>query len=170
MKKSFIIFSFIFCFNIFSFSINNRDSLKVVINEDTLSGSSILRSVADSFKPNQLNLTNSIIENVSLNNFLSTEDKIRIKSDKDFNYFISMVLLKQYEFHIIKYHQGFDLFTMRAGNAGFIVNSFIELSHLPEVTKGINSSYILEYIANDESLKNDSSISEIINRISSLSN
>jgi hypothetical protein len=154
----------------FSFSINNRDSLTVDINEDTLSKISVLKSLAISFKPNQLNLTNSIIENLSLNKFLSTEDKISIKSDKDFNYFISMIILKQYEFHISKYHQGFDLFTMKAGNAGFIVNSFFELSHLPEGTKGINSSYILEYIANDESLKNDSSITEIINRISSLSN
>lgn len=168
MKIFLVVFSLFIYLNVFSFS--DRDLLLVSINEDSLSDSSILRSLASSFKPNQLNLTNSIIENVSLNKFLSTEDKVSIKSDKDFNYFITMIVLKQYEFHITKYHQGFDLFTMRAGNASFIVNSFVELSHLPEGTKSVNSSYILEYIANNQSLKNDSSISEIINRISSLSN
>lgn len=125
---------------------------------------------ATNFKAKQLNLTNSILENPELNILLSEKDKSSFKTNSNFNYFITMIILKQFEFHITKYHQGFDLFTMRAGNAGFIVNSFIELSHLPEGTKSINSSYILEYIVNDESLKNDSSISEIINRISSLSN
>ena len=168
MKKSIVIFSFLFCFNFFSFSINNRDSVLTSFEEDSLTKTSVLKSLADSFKPNQLNLTNSIIENSSLNNFLSSQNKTSLKSQQDFNYFIIVIILKQYELHITKYHQGFDLFTMRAGNAGFIVNSFVELSNLPEGTKGINSSYILEYITNNEDLKNNSSITEIVNRINSL--
>jgi hypothetical protein len=125
---------------------------------------------ATNFKAKQLNLTNSILENPELNVLLSKKDISSFKTNSNFDYFITMIVLKQFEFHITKYHQGFDLFTMKAGNAGFIVSSFVELSHLPEGTKSVNSSYILEYIANNQSLKNDSSISEIINRISSLSN
>ena len=79
-----------------------------------------------------------------------------------------MIVLKQYEFHITKFHQGFDLYTMKAGNAGFIVSSFVEISKLPIGIKGVNSSYILEFIASNDKLKNEPSIVEIVNRINNL--
>ncbi len=123
---------------------------------------------ATNFKPKQLNLTNSILENPELNAFLMNKDKSIIKTNSNFDYFITMIVLKQYEFHITKFHQGFDLYTMKAGNAGFIVSSFVEISKLPVGIKGINSSYILEFIAANDKLKNEPSIVEIVNRINNL--
>ena len=123
---------------------------------------------ATNFKPKQLNLTNSILENPELNVFLMNKDKSIIKINSNFEYFITMIVLKQYEFHITKFHQGFDLYTMKAGNAGFIVSSFVEISKLPIGIKGINSSYILEFIASNDKLKNEPSIVEIVNRINNL--
>ncbi len=123
---------------------------------------------ATNFKPKQLNLTNSILENPELNVFLMNKDKSIIKINSNFEYFITMIVLKQYEFHITKFHQGFDLYTMKAGNAGFIVSSFVEISKLPVGIKGINSSYILEFIAANDKLKNEPSIVEIVNRINNL--
>jgi hypothetical protein len=123
---------------------------------------------ATNFKAKQLNLTNSILENPELNVFLSKKDKSGFKSNPNFDYFITMIVLKQYELHITKFHQGFDLFTMKAGNAGFIVSSFVELSKLPAGIKGINSSYILDYIASNDKLKNEPSIAEIVNKINNL--
>ena len=123
---------------------------------------------ATNFKPKQLNLTNSILENPELNAFLMNKDKSIIKINSNFEYFITMIVLKQYEFHITKFHQGFDLYTMKAGNAGFIVSSFVEISKLPVGIKGINSSYILEFIAANDKLKNEPSIVEIVNRINNL--
>lgn len=123
---------------------------------------------ATNFKPKQLNLTNSILENPELNAFLMNKDKSIIKINSNFEYFITMIVLKQYEFHITKFHQGFDLYTMKAGNAGFIVSSFVEISKLPVGIKGINSSYILEFIAANYKLKNEPSIVEIVNRINNL--
>lgn len=123
---------------------------------------------ATNFKSKQLNLTNSIVENPELNAFLMNKDKSIIKKNSNFEYFITMIVLKQYEFHITKFHQGFDLYTMKAGNAGFIVSSFVEISKLPVGIKGINSSYILEFIAANDKLKNEPSIVEIVNRINNL--
>ena len=123
---------------------------------------------ATNFKPKQLNLTNSILENPELNAFLMNKDKSIIKINSNFEYFITMIVLKQYEFHITKFHQGFDLYTMKAGNAGFIVSSFVEISKLPIGIKGVNSSYILEFIASNDKLKNEPSIVEIVNRINNL--
>ena len=123
---------------------------------------------ASNFKAKQLNLTNSILENPELNTLLMKKDKLIFKSNANFDYFITMIVLKQYEFHITKFHQGFDLFTMKAGNAGFIVSSFVELSKLPTGTKGINSSYVLDYIASNDKLKKEPSIAEIVNRINNL--
>ncbi len=123
---------------------------------------------ATNFKPKQLNLTNSILENPDLNAFLMNKDKSIIKINSNFEYFITMIVLKQYEFHITKFHQGFDLYTMKAGNAGFIVSSFVEISKLPIGIKGVNSSYILEFIASNDKLKNEPSIVEIVNRINNL--
>ena len=123
---------------------------------------------ATNFKPKQLNLTNSILENPELNSFLMNKDKSIIKNNSNFEYFITMIVLKQYEFHITKFHQGFDLYTMKAGNAGFIVSSFVEISKLPIGIKGINSSYILEFLASNDKFKNEPSIVEIVNRINNL--
>ena len=123
---------------------------------------------ATNFKPKQLNLTNSILENPELNAFLMNKDKSIIKINSNFEYFITMIVLKQYEFHITKFHQGFDLYTMKAGNAGFIVSSFVEISKLPVGIKGVNSSYILEFLASNDKLKNEPSIEEIVNRINNL--
>ncbi len=123
---------------------------------------------ATNFKPKQLNLTNSILENPELNAFLMNKDKSIIKINSNFEYFITMIVLKQYEFHITKFHQGFDLYTMKAGNAGFIVSSFVEISKLPVGIKGVNSSYILEFLASNDKLKNEPSIVEIVNRINNL--
>ena len=123
---------------------------------------------ATNFKPKQLNLTNSILENPELNVFLMNKDKSIIKINSNFEYFITMIVLKQYEFHITKFHQGFDLYTMKAGNAGFIVSSFVEISKLPVGIKGVNSSYILEFLASNDKLKNEPSIVEIVNRINNL--
>jgi hypothetical protein len=123
---------------------------------------------ATNFKAKQLNLTNSILENPELNIFLSKKDKSTFKTNPNFDYFITMIVLKQYELHITKFHQGFDLFTMKAGNAGFIVSSFVEISKLPAGIKGINSTYVLEFIASNNKLKNEPSIAEIVNRINNL--
>jgi len=124
---------------------------------------------ATNFKAKQLNLMNSILENPELNIFLSKIDKSTFKTNPNFDYFITMIVLKQYELHITKFHQGFDLFTMKAGNAGFVVSSFVEISKLPAGIKGINSTYVLEFIASNNKLKNEPSITEIVNRIIKLS-
>ena len=151
---------------------NNIDTSSIVNQLPTVAFDTLdelnLDVFALKFEANQLNLTNSIIQNTELNNFLKNQDKKNIKSNVNFEYFISMIILKQYEFHITKYHQGFDLFTMRAGNAGFIVSSFVEICNLPEGTKGVNSSYIIDYISTNEKLKNEPNISIILNRISNL--
>ncbi len=127
-----------------------------------------LRQLAISFSPKQLNLNSALLENTELNNFLSSTDKAAIKADPDFDFFITMIVLKQYEFHLTKFHQPFDLFSMKAGNAGFIVQSIVELCALPPETRGMKSSEIITHIESNEKLKSDPAISEIVNKINTI--
>ena len=135
---------------------------------DSIKDTLKLRELASSFNPKQLNLTNSLLENVDLNNFLTNTDKQLIKASPDFDYFITMIVLKQYELHKTKFHQGFDLFSMKSGNAGFIVSSFVELSSQAKDIKWLNSSYVMDYIAGNEKLKNESSISDIVTKLNAI--
>ncbi len=136
--------------------------------DDSITSSLNLRSLADNFRPLQLNLNNSILENVELNSFLIKTDKQAIINDSNFDYFITMIILKEYYLQLSKYHQGFDLYSMKFGSAEFIVKSFIDLTKTPEETKGLDSSKVLEYIAANEKLKNESSIIELVNSINAL--
>lgn len=145
------------------------NSISVVSFADSVENNSLsLKEVCANFNPKQLNLTNSIIENVELNKFLSNLDKNTITTNEDFDYFITMIILKQYQFQLTKFHQGYDLYSMRLGNAGFIVKSFVDLAKLPENIKGVQAEYILEYIASNEKLKNEPLIVEIVNSINAL--
>ena len=157
----------------FTFSISkNQNSFSTTFScSDTIKGiteSSELQTLAKNFNPRQLNLNSSLLENVELNKFLTKTDKASIRSNEDFDYFITMIVLKQYELHITKFHQSFDLFSMKAGNAGFIVESFVELSHQPADTKGLKSSVVMDYIASNDKLKNDNTISVIVEKINAL--
>ena len=95
-------------------------------------------------------------------------DKNTITANEDFDYFITVIILKQYQFQLTKFHQSYDLYSMRLGNAGFIVKSFVELAKLPENIKGVQAEYVLEYIASNEKLKNEPLIVEIVNSINAL--
>lgn len=153
-------------------SFNNSSWIHVsskTSQEDSLSTNSLkLRDICANYSPHQLNLTNAIIENVEFNKFLTNTDKQTIINSEDFDYFITVIVLKQYQFQVTKYHQGYDLYSMRLGNAGFIVKSFVELAKLPADIKGINAEYVLQYIASNEKLKNEPLIIEIVNSINSL--
>ncbi len=146
-------------------------SIFVVYPPDSSEVTSLnLRGIADNFHPLQLNLSNSILENGELNNFLVNTNKQSISSNVDFDYFITLIILKEYYLQISKYHQGFDLLSMKAGTADFIVKSYIELSKNPADVKWLNTSSILEYIASNEKLKNETSIIELVNSINALKN
>jgi len=152
------------------FSANNTKGSNSILKDfsNQLDDSLQLKQVATSFTPKQLNLTNSILENGELNKFLSKSDKEAIRSHTDFDLFITTILLKQYQFHLTKFHQGFDLYSMRMGNAGFVVSSFVQLAKLPDTTKGINSSFIMEYVAASDKLKAEPSIMELVNAINAI--
>ena len=172
MKKIILLLTVLITLS-FNYSLNKNtqiiNSTKLEPYGDSIQDVLKLRDLATRFNPKQLNLNSSLLENIELNNFLSKTDKVAIKGSPEFNFFITMILLKQYELHITKFHQGFDLFSMKAANAGFIVSSFVEMSPLPKDIKGINSSYIMEYIDSTEAMKNDPAIGEIYNRIKSIS-
>jgi hypothetical protein len=159
----------IVCFTLSFSSFSNIKNNSILFNDSIIKDSSLLRNFAYNFKANQLNLSNSIIENADLNKFLTINKKDDIKVKPDFEYFVVLLILKQYELHITKYHQGFDLYSMRIGNGTFIVDSFLDISNKSNLEKKwLNSSYILEFIAANEKYSADSVISEIVTRINNL--
>lgn len=172
MKKVLLLLMIFVTLGFKCFSMNNENLISSNLfnyeEGDSIKDTLKLRELAANFNPKQLNLNNSLLENVALNNFLSKTDKQLIKSSPDFDYFITMIVLKQYELHKTKFHQGFDLFSMKAGNAGFIVSSFVELSSQDKDIKWLNSSYIMEFIAGNDKMKNEVAISEIVNKLNAL--
>ncbi len=170
MKYLVLLLVGILAFSLSSFK-NSTFEHTVLFNSppDSLVNNSLnLKDVSNKYVPKQLNLTNSIIENTEFNKFLSSTDRQTLASNPDFDVFITTIILKQYQFQLLKYHQGFDLYSMKLGNAGFIVNSFVELCRLSPEIKGLNSSYVMDFIAGNEKLKVDPTIVEIVNAINAI--
>lgn len=172
MKKVLLLLTVLITLSFSYVSKKNGNSKSADFNNyeegDSIKDTLKLRELVANFNPKQLNLNNSLLENVALNNFLSKTDKSLIKSSPDYEFFVTMIVLKQYELHKTKFHQGFDLFSMKAGNAGFIVSSFVEISSQDKDIKWLNSSYVMEFIAGNEKLKNEVTISEIVNKLNAL--
>ncbi len=46
------------------------------------------------------------------------------------NNIAAIVLLKQYLFHLKNYHQGYDLLSMRKGQAKYLIDYFLKIEHI----------------------------------------
>lgn len=139
-----------------------EDSLQPV--SDTLS----LLNYALKFNATEINITNSIFKSTELNQFLLNANKVELKTKTDFDLFIVLLVLKEYELQMTKFHQGFDLFSNKIGNGSYIIDSFFEIANVSKDVKWLNSSFIMDFIASNEKFNNEPSIVEIVAKINSL--
>ena len=132
---------------------------------DSLQYDSVLIAYSLEFEPNNINLDSSLKQNIEIDSFLTKTDKKCLDRQSNLNYFICTFLLKQYYFHLVNYHQGYDLLSMKTGNAKYIIESFEKLSKLESNLEMLNSRYVIDYITATEMLKNDKSIMKLVNKI-----
>lgn len=78
---------------------------------------------ADEYQPSEIDIS----KNESLSRF---DVAYILESGEEVDDIVYIILLKQYLFHLGKYHQGYDLLSMRKGQAKHLVNYFLEQNHI----------------------------------------
>lgn len=126
-----------------------------------------LIDLATNFKPTDLDLNNSLKDNIDLDLFLSKISEKCLIRQKDIQLFISLILLKQYHYHLSNFHQGYDLLYMKKGNASKIIFCFQEITRVNKKLEMLNSGYIETYLLENIQIRNSEIISYLrkINKI-----
>ena len=96
------------------------------------------------FNPREVSLSKSMNKNTF--KFIRQIDSVCLMENDDFDNFTIIILIKQYNFHLKEYHQGFDLLMMREGSAKLIIDNFCKIANIDNDIEMLNSGYILEYI------------------------
>jgi hypothetical protein len=125
--------------------------------------SNLLFDLAINFKPTNLNFDKSVINDEKLNAFLQNVDYECLKKQDKFEFFICIILLKQYKYHIANFHQGYDLLSMNSNNAKVIIDNFILFSRLNNTNlEMLNSRYVVDYVEANNILRNNNEIKNIV--------
>lgn len=148
----------IICFSI-SFTLFNCQNKKasekenITINNcnDSLikSYDSLFTVMSNKFNPNDINFDKSIKSNQDVDKFISSVkyNDICFDKSKELDAFVTILILKQYKFHLENYHQGYDLFSMSSGSANYIIDKYL---HMIDKNKSnlemLNSGYIVEFL------------------------
>ena len=110
---------------------------------------------AYNYQPTQIDLSKNI--NDSLDNFAI--NYIYASAPKNSLLLISkLFLLKQYQYHLKKANQGYNLYTMRKGATKKIIDYYLKQNKIDTVGEFLNSGFIYDIeknkIQNDTILKN----------------
>lgn len=144
--------------------VKGNESETAICNEQEMT--EILKILSTKFEARKLELDSSLIQDKGINLFLDTVNKTCLKKQVYFRNFITIILLKQYYYHIINFHQSYNLLPMRNGSAKFIIDEFCSISHLDPIhTEMISSGYVVNYVGANLDLQNDSDIHRLITKI-----
>lgn len=91
------------------------------------------------------------------------EDESISKGDKDF--VVNVILLKLYLYHLKRANQGYNLITMRNGNAKFIIDYFFKENSISTDEEFVNSAVAYNLMKKDT--LNSAIINELMNSIES---
>ena len=151
MYKMLIIIVLFLCF-----CINNKAKQELAIKNGCNKNyyTEILKNRIEDFKPTQLNLDSSIINNKELKIFLDTVNIECLEEQRLYKEFITTILIKEYYFQLNNYNQSYDLLQMKNGNAKVIINGFMKLSGVDKNIEMLSSGYIMEYLKNNPEIKN----------------
>lgn len=121
-----------------------------------------LKDYAQNYNANKIDLS----QNDSLNEFdlnFTFNDDIYIEEKELKDYISNTILLKQYLFHLKKSNQGYDLMSMRKGQAKFIIDYFLKSNQLDTNIEFLNSVYPYEILRKKDKINMD--IKNIIEEI-----
>ncbi len=80
---------------------------------------------------------------------------------------VTILLLKQYVYHISNDHQGYNLLDMRNGDTKIIIDEFIRINNLSSEKEFLNSGYVYHLVKKTNEFKNDTLINHLILKIDS---
>lgn len=136
---------------------NQSDSLLLIKDR-------LLLKYANEFKPISIELDKSISNN--FRQFIETIDTNCLRHQKEYKPFITIILAKLYAYHEKCCGQGYDIDGMKEGGAKLIVNEFERMIGLAnERIEFLNSFRVIDYIVNDETLKQNKTLQKILNEV-----
>jgi hypothetical protein len=119
---------------------------------------------AKEFRPSRIGLDKCPLD--SFTTFFSRVDIDCLRSLPHYKYGVLLVMLKLYDYHISKAHQGYDLYSMKNGTSKTLIDEF-EL--IGGYNKGsydmLNSGTVLDVIDKDKQLAADPSFQRYLHHI-----
>lgn len=150
----------------------NKAEKSIIKHEitDTASINQRLISVGYSFQPEYIDLNSSICADTSMTRLFQEVPLSSLRQQKNYDYFLTIILLKLYHFHLVQGHQGYDLISMKKEEASLLIDDFCSKAHVKPNIEMINSAYIMEYIKQRPTLIQDSYIIAIMDSITIIEN
>lgn len=154
------------------YNIGKKENVLNICNDSIIKVYDSLFSIrSEKFNPNNIDFDESIKSDQQLNHFI---DSLKVYDtcfyeNNERNNFITILILKQYKFHLENYHQGYDLLSMDKNNAGYVIDKYLSiLDKKKNDLEMLNSGYIVEYLNRSKNKKNrtQKSLLDDINKIS----
>jgi hypothetical protein len=137
---------------------NNKDCDR---NYDTL-----LLKYASEFTPSTIALNESL--SPDLKSFLLSVETNCLRKQKEYKYFIALILGKLALHHLKCCNQHYDLYQMREGAATVIINEFEKLAgYEGKRLEMLNSAHITDYIKSDKILSANPDVANVMDTIKS---
>ncbi|MGV3461060.1 MAG: hypothetical protein ACO1N9_11480 [Flavobacterium sp.] len=104
-----------------------------------------LKYFASSYQPKEINLAkNKDLQGFDMEYIFSDKSYPELKYLKD--EIVTVILLKQYLYHIGNAHQGYDLLQMRKGQVKFLIDYYMKSYKIESDLEMLNSGYIYDQI------------------------
>lgn len=140
---------------------NDTVKQQIICNEDY--DSSLLK-YAYNFEPSTMNLSKSL--STQLDTFLLHIDTNCLRQQKEYRLFVTIILAKLYYHHLQCCNQGYDLQSMETGGAKVIIEEFKNMAgYKNQRLEMLNSGVIVDFIKSDQTLKDNSILKELLQKI-----
>ena len=132
-----------------------------VLTCDSVYYSTRMREIASIFQPYNLNLNMTIP--LEMKEFISNSKKTCIVNNREYVFFVSVVLLKLAIYHAQEAKIGFDLNGMKDSTSNLFIEGLRAKVNKPSLTKEFFSSYeVVEFIKSNEELSKDPYVSDLL--------
>jgi hypothetical protein len=144
---------------------NDTPDVKKTVSLDSCRlNDSLLLGYANDFKPSSIDLDPSISS--KFQQFISSIDTNCLRRQKNYKLFITIILTKQYKYHLECCSQGYDLLGMKKGGANLIINEFERLLGIQgQNIEFLNSFKVIDYVYGDDSLMKNEVLNNLLKQI-----
>lgn len=123
-----------------------------------------MRNYVAGFIPNRIDLSENLTP--SLDSFLLYTDSNCLRQASEYPVFVTAILAKQYDYHVVVGHQGYDLQGMEDGGARVLIEEFKRMAGFRKNPSDMLNSYaVITYIQHNDSLRNIPVLKEIVDKV-----